>query len=172
MTRDDFAQVSQRLFGQGGRPPGAPDGQPRPDFLPGFFRRLDSSGDGRISKEELAKAGDLFAQLDENGDGQLDLRELMGPPGAGIPGGPNPAGRPESGRPNATTTPAGRVRPNSPAASPAFARIDANGDGKISKDEAPERMRESFGRFDKDSDGFLTPEELRTAFEQLGRPNQ
>jgi len=176
LTREDFVQAGQRLFGQAGRPSGAPDGTMRPDgapFLPALFRKLDTNGDGRIAKDELAKAADKFAELDENGDGQLDPRELMGPPPGGIPGGPNPAGRPEAGRPNATPNPEGRPRrPGGTDGGPVFARMDRNGDGKLSKDEAPERMRENFGRYDKDSDGFLTPEELRTAFEQRERPNQ
>jgi collagen type III alpha len=52
--------------------------------------------------------------------------------------------------------------------------LDQNGDGKISRDEAPERMREGFDRMDRNGDGFLSEEELRAAFENTrgGRPGQ
>jgi len=170
LTREDFAQVAQRIFTPG-QPGGTPDGQ-RPPFLPTIMRLLDANGDGRISKDELAKAAEKFGELDENGDGYLDPRELMGPPPgfAGAPGQsrPNPEGRPNTppGRPN---TPAGR--PNANNSTQFFSRLDRNGDGKISKDEAPERMRENFARLDKDGDGFLSAEELRAASEQFGRPD-
>jgi acetyl esterase/lipase len=40
-----------------------------------------------------------------------------------------------------------------------FKRFDRNGDGKLSRDEAPELIRISFDRIDTDHDGFITPEE-------------
>ena len=45
---------------------------------------------------------------------------------------------------------------------------DANSDGKISKDELPERMQRIFDRADGDSDGFITKDELTSMFEQRG----
>jgi Ca2+-binding EF-hand superfamily protein len=186
VTQEDFAQAARRLLGEGGQPPGGPgpDGMgPRPSFQPMFLRKLDANGDGRLSKDEFAKAADKFSDLDQDGDGQLDARELMGPPPEGFAGGPGgPNGRPEMRRPDASGRPEGRPntpegRPNNTTPSgnnPLLARMDKNGDGKLSKDEAPERMRENFARMDKDGDGLLTPDELRSAFEQLGgnRPNR
>jgi hypothetical protein len=40
-------------------------------------------------------------------------------------------------------------------------RLDKNSDGKISKDEAPERMAQNFENIDKNSDGFITQNELK-----------
>lgn len=40
------------------------------------FGKLDANRDGRLSKEELAKAAEIFEELDTNKDGQLDPREL------------------------------------------------------------------------------------------------
>ncbi len=39
-------------------------------------------------------------------------------------------------------------------------RFDADGDGKLSKDEAPPPMQERFDSLDTDGDGFLTPKEM------------
>ena len=39
-------------------------------------------------------------------------------------------------------------------------RFDQDGDGKISKDEAPSWMQGAFDRFDKNSDGFIDSSEV------------
>jgi peroxiredoxin/mono/diheme cytochrome c family protein len=41
-----------------------------------------------------------------------------------------------------------------------FARLDRNGDGKISRDEVPERLHRLFDRLDKNGDKVLSKEEL------------
>lgn len=46
-------------------------------------------------------------------------------------------------------------------------RFDRNGDGKVDRNELPERMRQAFDRVDADHDGFITVEEDR-AF-RMGR---
>jgi len=59
------------------------------------------------------------------------------------PGGP---GGPGQGRPNPEEM---------------FKRLDKNADGKITKDEAPERMAENFDKIDKNGDGAITQDELK-----------
>ena len=40
-----------------------------------------------------------------------------------------------------------------------FKRLDKNGDGRVSRDELPERMRRVFDRVDRNKDGAITPDE-------------
>lgn len=55
-------------------------------------------------------------------------------------------------------------------------QFDRNGDGKISRDEAPERMRQRWDQIDTDHDGFVTLEELKARDARVGglepRPGQ
>lgn len=48
-----------------------------------------------------------------------------------------------------------------------FERRDANGDGKLSGEEIPERMRGNLGRMDTDGDGAVTLAEFREAMNQM-----
>ena len=45
-------------------------------------------------------------------------------------------------------------------------QLDKNGDGSISKEEAPERMKENFDRIDANKDGKIDREEARAAMER------
>lgn len=65
-----------------------------------------------------------------------------GGPGRGGPGGGGPGG--------------GGPRPDIMAS-------DADGDGKVSREEAPERMAQFFDRMDANSDGFIDAEEVAEA---------
>jgi len=197
------------------RPEGAPrDGGPRPEagrgdgpprMGPRFFQLLDKDRNGRISRDELARAASMMEELDENKDGELDPRELLGAPqGAG--GGPESMRRPEGGdrrpegerrpegaregdtgrRPEGDRRPPEGNRPAEGQRRPGgdqpregaqrqqvdgefFKRMDANNDGKISKEEAPERLKENFDRVDSNKDGAVSQDELRQFFEQARR---
>jgi Ca2+-binding EF-hand superfamily protein len=160
----------QRL-GQNDRPQGGG---------PAFLRILDANHDGRLSRDELAKAVLLLEQLDQNGDGSLDMRELFGGPGPGQNGTnrprPDGASRPAEGlkpgersrddkRPD-SNRPRPEGRPQVGSIEENFERMDRNKDGVVNRDEAPERLRENFDRVDSNSDGKLSLEELRKVFEQ------
>ena len=51
-----------------------------------------------------------------------------------------------------------------------FKRNDADGDGKLSGDEIPERMRDGLVEIDTDTDGAVTLEEFRKTLESRARP--
>ena len=44
---------------------------------------------------------------------------------------------------------------------------DTNGDKKLSKDEAPDRIKENFDRLDTNKDGQLDLEELKVMIERM-----
>jgi Ca2+-binding EF-hand superfamily protein len=158
----EFEKVAQ--FFAGGRPGGAPAGAPdrRPEGSPPaagpagpVLRALDADGDGVISASEIEGAPKALAKLDLNGDGKLTRGEI----------GPN-IGPSTGRRPDEAARPDDRLN----LASQLMARLkeaDKNGDGKISKDEAPDRIKENFDRADRNSDGQLDETELKAMAERL-----
>jgi Ca2+-binding EF-hand superfamily protein len=168
---------------EAGRPEGGPRGEGqgpvRPQAL--FFRKLDANGDGRLSKDEMAKASAVFDELDKNKDGELDPSELFGPPPEGF-GGPGRPGqgadrRPEGARPEGSQRPDSDRRPESrPDAKPTDAKpADAEKSDKpavrpaeaVRKREAAKkgdakgatRGREAFEGMDKNGDGKISKDE-------------
>ena len=91
------------------------------------FKKMDKNGDGMISKAELAACGfndqqvnGMFTLGDTNGDGEIDLQEFIQCmcPSA-----------------SAVVCKIGKLFGSKEQAAEAFKRIDANGDGVLSKDE-------------------------------------
>ena len=75
--------------GPGGQGPGGPLGGDRP----GFVKRLDRDGDGRISREEFDGPPEAFDHLDANQDGCLDDSESPAQRGTGLQSGQGPGNR-------------------------------------------------------------------------------
>jgi len=119
---------------------------------PGGFRMppnpvvaaIDADSNGELSEEEIKNASKALMALDKNNDKKITAEEMRPQFGPGGPGG-------SFGGPNAFID---RIMEN-----------DANKDGKVSKEEAPERMREGFDRMDNNKDGFIDRAEL----EEMGR---
>lgn len=140
---------------------GRPDGQ-RPQFFGGgaLFRALDADGDGVISAAELANATQALKALDKDGDGRLTAEEVSPPRGEGGGGGFRGFGAGGPGR---------EGRPGGGGGVGMFERLkesDKDGDGKISRQEAPEWLTERFDRFDLNKDGFIDEEEIRQVAER------
>jgi Ca2+-binding EF-hand superfamily protein len=102
------------------------------------FARLDTDGDGKLSRQEVANEPRLaqsFDAIDTNKDGFLTKEELQAARGRF-------GGRGEG-----------------------WKALDTDGDGKLSRQEvanAP-RLAQHFDELDTNKDGFLTPEEMRAA---------
>jgi collagen type III alpha len=139
IDKDGFISLREFRAGQSGGPGGQGAPRPTPEET---FKRLDVNGDGKISKDEAPpRLAQNFDRFDIDKDGFISLREFR----AGQSGGPGGQGVP-------------RVTPEE-----TFKRLDVNGDGKISKDEAPPRLVQSFDRFDIDKDGFISLREFQAA---------
>ncbi|MHC4955203.1 MAG: hypothetical protein ACYTGZ_15220 [Planctomycetota bacterium] len=114
----------------------APRGNP-------VMKALDTDADQVISADELSKAPASLLALDKNKDGKLERTELGGRERPRREAGERPAGK-EGDRVGAGL----------------MGRFDTDGDGKLSKEEAPGPMKERFDEMDKNSDGFVDEKEL------------
>jgi Ca2+-binding EF-hand superfamily protein len=95
-------------------------------------RALDADHNGVISADEIANSPVALRTLDRSGDGAIGYEELLPP-------------RPDGSDELVQTLMA----------------FDKNHDGKISKDELPERIQGLLERGDTNHDGFLTVDEIR-----------
>ena len=129
-----------------------------------LFSQLDANGDGVASAEEVdpgkqREFNRLLKNGDIDGDGKLSreeyaasTKETAGPRQPGGRGGPRelrpggPIGFPPGGPP--------------PSPRELLARLDRDGDGKLSGNELTPPMKENLARIDQDSDGTVNEEEL------------
>jgi Ca2+-binding EF-hand superfamily protein len=148
--------------GQGRGPEGGLGG---PQGGPPVFAALDANKDGELSAAEIKNAVAVLKKLDSNGDGKLTVDEIRPRRGEGGPGrggfGQNEGRRRGPGGPGGREGGAGQLADR-------LMQADANGDGKVSKDELPERMQRLMGRLDANKDGFITREEAEKASASFG----
>src|SRR5665811_1751655 len=117
-----------------------------------MFKKLDTNGDGVISKAEFnAFNAKHFKELDTNKDGKLTLEELQG--------GQNQTGQsPEMGHGDGTTHLDQR-----------FNAADANHDGGLDREEAKDMpmLSQYFDEVDTNKDGKVTRQEYFDAMPLL-----
>lgn len=169
ISRSEAGLAGPETAGGRGEPRGPREGgMPDARFI---IERNDKNSDKKLSKEEAPEwMVRVFERIDTNGDTFIDIAEIeqaarnMRAAGGDRPRGPggDRPGGPGGDRPRGP----GGDRPGQGGGAQFFKQLDKNGDGKLSKDEAPERMRERFDDIDANSDGFIEPAELAKAFER------
>ncbi len=105
------------------------------------FKAADKNGDGKLERDEFTGIRAMFNRADANNDGSLSPDEAI------------------RFRENAAKNrlPQGNEFP------PRFATMDKNGDKKLNREEFT-GVPANFNRMDVNSDGFVTPAELRQFF--------
>ena len=140
--------VCLSLVGLGCVPAAVAIAQPPMESSPAeMVKRADADGDGKVSRDEFIKARttaleQAFARMDTDGDGKLDEKEVEA--GAAQARAMAPAGRGGFRRPDADRPQRpGTDRPQRPGAmaEQGFDRMDADGDGKLSKEEFTAGMK-------------------------------
>lgn len=165
--------------GQDGRGPGRGPGRGGPPPNP-VLDALDSNHDHVISADEIRNASAALKKLDRNQDGKLTREELhpLGGPGRGGEGGHGGGefgrrgGRRGDGGPNGDGRAGrdggrghGQAGHGGPGGADEFAKrllsFDKNEDGKVTKEELPERMQNVLAIHDTNEDGVLDQTELQ-----------
>ena len=152
-----------------GQQPGGPPGVAGPGG-PGFgFRMpvfplletLDADQDGKLSKQEIDDAVAALKKLDKDADGKLSKEEIGWPPagmgrrgrrGPGMGPGGGPGGAAEAPSSGPTLSFVERIMTN-----------DKDGDGKVTKEELPDRMKWMTRRLDTNQDGAIDKSEAEAA---------
>lgn len=109
------------------------------------LQALDADHDGTLSAVEIANAPKVLKTLDKNGDGQLDSLEYL-------PSQTNPA----DADPEALVA--------------RLMVLDRNGDGILTVDEIPDRLKPLMDKADTNHDGKLTADELRAYAKVQSQP--
>jgi len=110
--------------------------------MPGqrILQRIDTNGDGAISKDEMTAARErLFRRLDRNGDGVIDEKEID----------------------SARQAIEDRAEVAQARLGNRWRRMDTNGDGKVSEQEFASSMP-LFDLVDRNGDGRLSADEIAT----------
>ena len=112
------------------------------------FGILDRDSSSKLNKEELGTDfGGLLEKGDTDKDGELNLDEFT-----------------------AARKTAAVAKEDKPAKGhDIMGKMDKDADGKISKEEAGDRLKDQFDTLDTDADGFLSAEELKAARGKMGK---
>lgn len=114
-----------------------------------MIKRADLNGDGKISQSEMTRGiAVTFAKVDTNGDGTLSASEISGAK-AVLKAERKRAKASGEGKLQFVKFPAKRINKR-------FERIDANGDGALSKGELDQVAQRMFKKRDKNNDGYIS----------------
>ena len=145
-----------RVFGGGrlGRRSGRVGGERSagrrgPEAMIDRIRGWDANDDGLVAYSEVPEPmRDRFNRMDENGDGVLETEEIESLPARMGPG-TGRGGRSGRGGSSMQRDPLARLR-----------AFDADGDGRITREEIPEQAGRMFDRVDANGDDVITEGEL------------
>lgn len=151
--------------GRGG--PGGPGGRPNFMMMIPIIVALDANKDGEISKAEIENATAALQKLDKDKNGKLtedELRPDFGRRGGDRrgPGGPGNFGGRDGDRrgPGGPDSPENRREFSVDSFIDKVMKNDKNNDGKLTKEELPERMQPLFDRIDTNKDQEIDKAEL------------
>ena len=129
-----------------------------PEKMKKQYKNIDTNNDGKLTKDEIKSVNeatnvDWFANMDKNGDGIITFTEC-----------------PKSFRRDFCVADINNDRKITKTEfnivmsmakdSDLFGIYDINGDGVLTVDEFPDKMKNNFSETDTDSDGKLTKEEI------------
>ena len=114
----------------------APAAPSRPSFFQHMLKTMDSNGDGRISLDEyLATAAQHFQSIDSQNKGAVDAADIASSPQA--------------------------IARIDRRAEHMVKRLDTTGNDYVTQDEFVAAAKRRFAKLDRNGDGKLTPDELR-----------
>ncbi len=134
LTADEIRQSAAKTAGPRGRELNSEEAVNMMHLDP-IADALDADHNGPISAEEISTASAHLLLLDKNHDGTIAADEI----------------------PMRQQSPAQRV-------AHMLGEFDTNQDGKLSREEVPDGMRDRFADADKNNDGFLDSNELQQMF--------
>lgn len=129
---------------------------------------LDKNGDKKLSKEEITgEVKKHFDMIDSNRDGLIDNKEVSAALAYAKNQGNAVTVADLKGDPNSTEMKNGSVQSSNPEE--AVASMDKDGDGKITKEEAPEDLVLFFGNYDTNDDKVIDKKEAKAIVAYLRR---
>ncbi len=153
LTKQELVDAVNQL-----KPPAA--GKPGQMDPAKIFDYLDGNADGKLSADEIPEGRPMLQMLlkrgDRDGDGALSREEFMTGFAAlrAAQEGQKPAAKAPERKPAGSGAAGQKIAER-------FAKIDADHDGKVSRQEFDARQQARFARLDANGDGYLEPSEIQ-----------